>query len=163
MMKNITPGPKIFDAAGDPHQSALVTSIYLVFVLANLALIPIGMLAIKVGEYLVQVPRRALLPLIVVFCIVGSYGMSASYFDVWVMLIMGIVGFIFERWKFPLGAIVLGLIMGGPLEHRLMQCLSKSNEWTSFFASPISLSLGFVCILLWLLPIFRRFLPGSRA
>jgi putative tricarboxylic transport membrane protein len=153
MMKNITPGPKIFDSAADPHQSALVTSIYLVFILANLALIPLGMLSIYAGGYLVRIPRRVLLPLIVVFCTVGSYAMSASYFDVWVMLIMGIVGFFLERWKFPLGAIVLGLIMGGPLEHRLMQCLSKSSEWTSFFASPISLSLGLVCVLLWVLPI----------
>lgn len=156
LMKNITPGPKIFDATANAHQAALVTSIYIIFVISNLILIPIGIAAIRAGSWLIQIPRRILLPMIVVFCTVGSYSMSASYLDVWVMLVMGLLGFVLEKWKFPLGPIVLGLIMGGPMEHRLLQCLSKSTEVSSFFASPISLGLGFVCIALWLSPFVLR-------
>lgn len=155
MMKNITPGPKIFDGAEQPHQAALVTSIYITFVLAHVILIPWGILAIRAGSSLIRIPRRILLPLIVVFCVMGSYSMSASYFDVWVMLFMGIIGFLLEKRKFPLGPIVLGLIMGGPLEHRFLQCLSKSTSVGSFFSGPISIGLGIICLLLWFAPLLR--------
>lgn len=163
MMKNITPGPNIFDAAAAPHQAALVSSIYIVFVIASLMLIPLGIAAIHAGSWLIRIPRRILLPLILMFCIVGSYAMSASYFDVWIMLAMGLVGFFFEKWKFPLGPIVLGLIMGGQLEHRLLQCLSKSTSISSFFASPISIGLGLACILLWLAPVALRHLSPQKS
>lgn len=162
MMKNITPGPNIFDAATSPHQAALVSSIYIVFVIASLMQIPLGIAAIHAGSWLIRIPRRILLPLIVVFCIVGSYAMSASYFDIGIMLAMGLVGFFFEKWKFPLGPIVLGLIMGGSLEHRLLQCLSKSSSISSFFASPISLGLGISCILLWVAPLVLRRVSGKK-
>ena len=127
LMKNITPGPGFFDAGENPEQAALVTSIYITFVVANLMLIPIGLAAIRVGSFLIQIPRRILLPLIVLFCTVGSYSMSGNYFDVWVMLAMGVFGFFLEAHKVPLGPIVLGLIMGGQLEHRFLQCLT--NRW----------------------------------
>jgi TctA family transporter len=152
LMKNITPGPGIFDASANPHQATLVTSIYVTFVIANLLLIPLGLAAIRVGSLLVNIPRRVLLPLIVLFCVVGSYAMSGSYFDVWVMLAMGLLGFVFESCRIPLGPIVLGLIMGGQLEHRFLQCLTRSAELKDFFASPISIVLALICLASWVLP-----------
>lgn len=153
LMKNITPGPGIFDATENPQQAVLVVSIYLVFVLANLVLLPFGWWAIRGGSLLIQIPRRILLPLIVMFCIVGSYAMSGSYFDVWVMLLMGVLGFVLERFQVPLGPIVLGLIMGAPLEHRFLQCLTASTDMTSFFSRPIALALVLLLALLWLAPL----------
>ena len=69
------------------------------------------------------------------------------------MLAMGLVGFVMEQGTLPLGPIVLGLIMGGLMEHRLLQCLSKSTAITSFFASPISVAIALTCLLLWLAPL----------
>ncbi|MCA9131990.1 MAG: tripartite tricarboxylate transporter permease [Planctomycetales bacterium] len=163
LMKNITPGPGIFDASQHPQQAALVTSIYVTFVLANLLLLPLGLLAIRGGSLLIRIPRRILLPLIVLFCTLGSYAMSGSYFDVLVMLAMGLFGFVLERRRVPLGPIVLGLIMGGQLEHRFLQCLSKSTEIGTFFASPISLLLGSTCLGLWLVPVLLRRVSLKRA
>ena len=118
LMKDITPGPGIFDMAENPQQAVLVTSIFVTFVVANLILIPIGLAAIRAGSLLIRIPRRVLLPIIVIFCTLGSFSMSGSYFDVWIMLAMGLLGFLLERHHVPLGPIVLGLIMGGELEHR---------------------------------------------
>ena len=151
-MKNITPGPGIFDATKNPDQATLVTSIYVTFVVANLMLIPLGLVAIRAGSVLIQIPRRILLPLIVLFCIVGSYSMSGSYFDVWVMLAMGVFGFFLEKKRIPLGPIVLGLIMGAQVEHRFLQCITRSSDVRAFFGSPISIGLGLACIGLWLVP-----------
>lgn len=153
MMKNITPGPGIFDATENPQQAALVSSIYVVFLLANILLIPIGLAAIRAGGLLIRIPREVLLPIILLFCVLGSYSMSGSYFDVWVMLAMGILGFFLERFAIPLGPVVLGLIMGGQLEHRFLQSISTDSSIGAFFAGPISICLGLLCLALWSSPV----------
>jgi putative tricarboxylic transport membrane protein len=150
MMKNLQPGPEIFE-----KQAVLVHSLYLVFVLANLALLPAGFLAVRASGRLVRVPRHTLLPIIVLFCVLGSYAIAGSYFDVGIMLVMGVLGFILERWQVPLGPIVLGIILGGPLEERFIQAMTASGGViTVFFARPSAAVLGVLAIAIWLLPAF---------
>lgn len=162
MMKNITPGPEIFDATKNPGQATLVVCLYASFVLANLLLVPIGLLAIKLGGQLIRVPRGSLLPLVVVFCIVGSYSISASYVDVWIMLAMGVFGFLLERRGVPLAPIVLGLILGGPLEHRFLQSVTTSTNPLAFLNSGISVALALACAGVLLAPLLTRRAPLAR-
>jgi len=153
LMKNITPGPEIF-----VKQASLVYGIYLIFILANLVLIPVGFVAIKAGGYIVRIPRRVLLPIILLFCILGSYALNASYFDVGTMLVMGLLGFVLERRKFPLAPIVLGLILGPPLEERFIQTVTGADGVLSAFFNPerpVALGLGLVFVALWILAITR--------
>ena len=113
-------------------------------------LIPVGLLAIKAGGTMVRVPRRILLPLILMFCIVGAYAVNASYFDVAVMLAMGVLGFLLERREIPLGPVVLGIILGGPLEERFVQALSGTEGVLSaLFGRPLAAGLGALCIAIW--------------
>ncbi len=164
LMKNIRPGPDIFDATENFEQAALVYSIYVTFVLANLILIPLGMIAIRTGSMLVHIPRNIMLPAIVVFCIVGSFSLNASYFDVTVMLAMGVLGFTLERFRVPLGPVVLGIILGGELEHKFLQCLAKSTSPSAFMSSWICQLLAVACLLLWFTPaIIRRLKKGDAA
>lgn len=160
MMKNITPGPQIF---ASETQSVLVAGIYLTFILANLILIPVGFLAIRSGSHLVRIPRRILIPSIVLFCIVGSYAINGSYFDVGVMLAMGVLGFLLERHGVPLGPVVLGIILGGRLEQTFIQNLTKSDSLWDFFARPVAGFLGLVCVLLWLSPLLVSLWRRHRA
>lgn len=162
LMKNITPGPAIFDAAEQPTQATLVASIFITFVIANLMLIPIGIAAIRAGAFLIRIPRRILLPLILLFCMVGSYAMSCSYFDIWLMLALGLLGFALEKYRFPLGPVVLGLILGNQVEHRFIQCITKSSDPMDFFGSSISVSLGVVCILLWCAPLLSMWQRNGK-
>ena len=74
-----------------------------------------------------RVPRRTLLPVIVMFCVLGSYAIGGSYFDVGLMLGMGLLGFVLERWQVPVGPVVLGIILGGPLEERFIQAMTASG------------------------------------
>ncbi len=150
LMKNITPGPQIFT---DETQSVLVYGIYITFILANLVLLPLGFLAIKAGYSLVRIPRRILIPSILLFSIVGAYAINGSYFDIWVMLAMGLMGFILEENGTPLGPVVLGIILGGKLEQTFIQSLIKSDSFLDFFSRPIAGLLGVTCILLWLTPL----------
>ncbi len=162
LMKNITPGPEIFDPTHDPGQARLVYAVFLVFLLSNLVLVPVGALAIRAGGLLIRVPRQILLPVIVLFCVVGSYAMSANYFDVWVMLGMGLLGFILESRGVPLAPIVLGLILGGPLEHKFIQCITKDASPQAFLGSGISIVLATLCVLLWFGPTLRTLVLPHR-
>ncbi|MCA9203662.1 MAG: tripartite tricarboxylate transporter permease [Planctomycetales bacterium] len=156
LMKNITPGPNIFDADSPDNQLTLVFSLYIVFALANLVLLPLGLLAIRGGTLLIRIPRRVLLPLVLMFCIVGSYALNASYFDVGVMLTLGLLGFVLERFAVPLGPVVLGIILGGELEHKFIQCLTKSDSFAEFGESLISKLLILAIAALWLGPLAMR-------
>lgn len=154
LMKNITPGPQIFT---NEQQSVLVYGIYITFILANLLLLPLGALAIRASRHLLRVPPRILVPAIVLFCIVGAYSISGSYFDIWVMLAMGILGFVLEWKEVPLGPVVLGIVLGGKLEQTFIQSLTKSDSLLDFFSRPVAGFLGLACMLLWLAPLL-----GSR-
>jgi TctA family transporter len=100
-----------------------------------------------------RVPRHTLLPIIVLFCVLGSYSIGGSYFDVALMLAMGLLGFVLERWDVPVGPIVLGIILGGPLEERFIQAMTASRGSLSvFFARPAAAVLGLAAIVVWLLP-----------
>jgi TctA family transporter len=144
-MKNLKPGPEIFE-----QQGALVYSIYLIFILANLVLLPVGWCAVKLGREVMRIPRRVLLPVILLFCIVGSYAVNGSSFDVILMLAFGLLGVVCERFKISIGALVLGLILGGPLEERFVQTLAGGQgSPAAFFDRPLALVLAVVCLLLW--------------
>ncbi|MHC4879175.1 MAG: tripartite tricarboxylate transporter permease [Planctomycetota bacterium] len=159
LMKNVSPGPDIFQNA---EQLPIVYSIYLTFILANLLLIPLGFLAIRLGSQIVRVPGYIILPLILMACIVGSFAINSNYFDVYVMLCMGLLGFGLERFGVPLGPVVLGIILGPRLEETFVQSLTKSDSLTAFFSRPIAAGLGVVCIVVWLWPLVSRLLRRSR-
>jgi TctA family transporter len=145
LMKNVTPGPKVF-----AEQASLVYSIYLLFLLANLVLLPVGLAAIKLGGIIVRVPRRLLLPVIVLFCVTGAYALNGSMFDVGVMLAMGVLGFVLERRGLPLGPVVLGILLGGPLEERFIQALTGAGgSVTGLVNRPVAALFACVCTVLW--------------
>ncbi|MEX0642510.1 MAG: tripartite tricarboxylate transporter permease [Pirellulales bacterium] len=152
LMKNVKPGPEIFE-----KQAVLVYSLYILFILSNLVLLPIGLLAIKAGGYIVRVPQRVLLPMILLACVVGAYAVNESFFDIGIMLGMGILGFVLERWQIPIGPIVLGIVLGGPLEERFIQTLTGADgSPLAFFDRPLSAIFGMAAIGLWGSLIFFR-------
>lgn len=158
MMKNVTPGPAIFE-----NQPSLVYSIYLVFILANLVMLPIGFLAIRLGASIVTIPKQFLLPLIVLFCITGAYALNGSLVDVTMMLVMGLVGYGLSRNGFPLGPVVLGLVLGGPLEERLIQSLTAAGgSPLGLVNRPIAIVLAFVAAMM-AFGIFRTSIRERRS
>ena len=95
-LKNLNPGPMIFQ-----QQAELVTAIFIVFFLANIIMVPFGWLAIKASVPMLRVPRTILMPVILMFCIVGAFSITNSAFAVSVMLAFGVLGFLMEENGFP--------------------------------------------------------------
>jgi TctA family transporter len=146
MMKNLKPGPDIFTV-----HSTFVYSLYLLFVLANLVLLPVGLLAIRLGKNILRAPRRILMPAILLACVLGSYAINGSHFDIGVMLVMGVLGFVLERREIPLGPIVLGIILGGPLEERFVQTATGAGgSLLGFVNRPLAALLAACLLGLWI-------------
>ena len=148
-MKNLNPGPTIFI-----NNPVAVYSIFLVFILANLLMIPLGFLTIKVAKKLLRVPRNILMPLILLFCVVGSYAINNSVFDVGVMLVFGLLAYLMEENGYPVAPAILGVVLGGMLEENFITSMIKSDgRLMAFFDRPIAAGLGVLTILVWLSPL----------
>ena len=153
-MKGLRPGPQIFE-----EHAPLVYALYVVFMLANLLMIPLGYLAVRFSGSLLRVPRNILMPVILLFCIVGSYAINNSLFDVGVMVAMGILGFFMERNGFPVAPVVLGIVLGPIVEKNFMFSVIKTNwQFGEFFTRPISAILLVICLITWGYALFRPLL-----
>lgn len=156
--KGITPGPDIFT-----EQGALVNAIFMVFVLANLLLLPLGLMAIKGAGRLLAVPTGILYPLILMFCIVGAFSANNTMFDVWVMLGLGLVGVFLMENDFPLGPLILAFILGPIIESNFMRSILKSNgDLIAFVDRPIAMVLAMLAILTWTLIIASGIWRGRK-
>lgn len=161
-MKGMNPGPTIFmDGSG------LIYALFIVFFIANLIMLPIGYAAIKSAKVFILTPRKILMPIILCFCIVGAFSINNAITDVWIMLLIGVVGSLLVRCDFPMAPAILGLVLGTTLENSFMSSMLKSNgDLLSFFSRPISAGLGALVILLWFSPLltmaYKKF-KNSRA
>jgi len=154
-MKGLRPGPMIFQQTPE-----ILYAVYVTFILANLLLIPFGLLAIKAGTQMLRVPRNMLMPAILMFCIVGSFAINNTTFDVGIMLGTGVLAYFMEANNIPVAPAVLGLVLGRLLEDSFMVSMIKSDwDLTAFFHRPVSAILGVVTIILWSSP----FIAALRA
>ena len=150
-MKGMNPGPSVF-----LQNPQFIYAVFIIFVLANLLMLPFGWLAIKSGKQILRVPRNVLLPVILIFCVVGAYAMTNSVFGIWIMLIMGVVGWLMEEHKFPIAPAILGLVLGEMFEQNFMTSMIKADgNALFFFQRPIAAALGVVTLLIWATMIWR--------
>jgi len=152
-MKGLRPGPMIFQQTPE-----ILYAVYVTFILANLVLIPFGFLAIKAGSQILRIPRNMLMPAILMFCIVGSFAINNTTFDVGVMLACGILAYFMEANDIPVAPAILGIVLGRLLEDSFMVSMIKS-EWdpSVFFHRPVSAVLGVITVILWSGPFIAAF------
>ncbi len=147
-VKGMNPGPTVF-----LDQPELIYAVFVSFFLANLLLLPLGLMAIKSSKQLLRVPRSILMPLILMFCIVGTFAVNNTVFGVAIMLVLGLVAYLMEENGFPIAPAILGLVLGGLLEDSFMTSMIKADgDLLTFFERPIAAVLGVVTIAVWLTP-----------
>lgn len=148
-MKNLNPGPTIFI-----HAPQNVYAIFLIFLLANLLMLPLGWAIIKAARHVLKVPRRVLMPIILLFAMVGAYAINNNLFDVLIMLAFGLLGFFLEENEFPVAPIILGIVLGPMLEANFVASMIKADgSIIGFVNRPIAAVLAglTLAILLWTL------------
>ena len=151
-LKDLNPGPMLF--VNNPQN---IYAVFLVFALAQLLLLPFGWVAIKAAKRILRIPAAVLMPLILLFCVVGSFAINNSMFGVIVMGVAGVLAFFMERWGFPVAPTILGVVLGTMLEEQFFSSLIKADgNFLAFFERPIAGVLGVVVLLIWCWPLLRR-------
>ena len=151
-VKGMNPGPTVF-----LEQPELIYAVFISFFVANIMLLPLGYVAIKSSKQLLRVPRTILMPIILMFCIVGTFAINNTVFGVGIMLVLGLVAYLMEENGFPIAPAILGLVLGGLLEDSFMTSMIKANgHFIAFFERPVAGVLGVVTIAFWLAPLFMH-------
>jgi len=134
MMHGLRPGPLLFQ-----NNRTEVCAMYAALTLSLLPLRVYRVALIRVFARIVQVRQSYLVPGILLFCLVGSFALNNSVFDLKVAIAFGLLGFIMQRYRYPVAPMVLGLILGPLVEDRLRQSLVMSQgNWLIFITRPVS-------------------------
>jgi TctA family transporter len=157
-MKNLNPGPTLF-----VDNAASVYAVFLLFILANLLMLPFGWAAIKSFKQVLRLPRKALLPCILVFCILGAFAINNSVVGIGMMLGFGILAWLMEENGIPVAPAILGMVLGTLLEEHFITSMIKSDgNPLAFFDRPISGTLAATMIALIVIPTLARLLVRKR-
>jgi putative tricarboxylic transport membrane protein len=133
-MKGLNPGPTLFT-----ERASSMYALYLIFILANITMIPLGILMIKLATRILRAPRAAVMPVILVLCAVGAFATGNNLFAVILVGVFGCLGFVMERNGYPVAALVLGIVMGNMVEQNFITSLIKSDgDLLPFFERPVS-------------------------
>ena len=163
MLWGLRPGPLLFEK--NPELVwGLIASMYI----GNVLLLILNLPLIGLWVRLLSVPPRILMPLILLFCFTGTYAVSSNPFDLWVMVIFGVLGFVLQRYGYPVAPIVLGLILGPMLETHFRRALIISRgDYAIFLQRPIAAGLITVAAVYLLLPLlswaWRRWRVAASA
>jgi len=157
-IKGLNPGPTVF-----MQKAPEMYAIFVVFILANLLMIPLGYAAIKGAKQLLRAPRELLMPVILVFCIVGAFAINNSLFGVVLMLAFGLIAYVMEENGFPVAPAILGMVLGAMLEENFISSMIKSDgRLLAFFERPIAGALGALTMLIVAWPLARAWLRRNR-
>lgn len=136
LIQGVTPGPMVFQESG-PIVYALFAGLFITSFL-NLAA---GRFIIKGAKYILRIPANLLFPVIIALCVIGTYAVDNSLFDVKVMLFFGFLGYALRRFGFPLASMLVAFVLGPMLENGLRQSLIMSRgDISVFFTRPISMA-----------------------
>jgi TctA family transporter len=156
-IKGLNPGPTVF-----MEKAPEMYAIFFVFILANLLMIPLGVAAIKGAKQLLRAPREVLMPVILLFCVVGSFAINNSLFGVVLMLVFGLVGYVMEENGFPVAPAILGMVLGTMLEEHFISSMIKADgRLLGFFERPIAAGLGALTLAVLAWPILRAWMQRS--
>ena len=145
------PGPRLFE-----QSPQLVYSIIFACLFATIMMGVLMTFSMKLFAKLANVPRTHLLPMILVFCVVGSFAIANRWFDVWVMLAFGGIGFLLERWRIPLAPLVIGFVLGPIAEENLSAGLMSTNgSWWPVITEPKSLLFLIIALILVIVPLLK--------
>jgi putative tricarboxylic transport membrane protein len=135
IMNGLTPGPLLFS-----QHAAFVWAVIASLYIGNVILLILNLPLVGWWAKLLKIPYNILVVFILVFCIIGGYSLNNSMFDVGVMILCGLLGYVFKKLDFPLAPAILTLILGPMMERSLRESLSLSQgDYSIFFTRPISL------------------------
>jgi putative tricarboxylic transport membrane protein len=150
LIHGLRPGPQLFVERLD-----FVAIVYVALLLAILLTLLFGLVGIRAFARILNAPKNVLMTAVAMLCVVGSYAVRNSVFDVLVMIASGAIGYLMHRVKMPVAPVVFGLILGPLLEENIRRSLIVNGDWWVFVTRPISLVLLLISIFALIYPAWR--------
>jgi putative tricarboxylic transport membrane protein len=144
----LQPGPRLFETSAE-----VVWHIMAAILIANLLIIPVGLIGFRFFVRVLDVPRHLLIPALFVLAVVGTYALSNQWFDVVIMLALGAAGFLMMLASIPVYPAVIGVILGPLLESEMRRALVISGgDWSTFVTRPASAVILSIALIALVLP-----------
>lgn len=135
IIQGLTPGPLLFEQNPD-----IVYGLFSAMIVGNILLLVIGLMGIKFYSKIIDIPKKFMLPCILVLSTIGSYSMNNSVFDIYITLFFGIIGYIMTKIKIPTSPIVLSIILGPMLETNLRKSIIMyEGSFRFLYSRPITI------------------------
>ncbi|MGF1477385.1 MAG: tripartite tricarboxylate transporter permease [Geminicoccaceae bacterium] len=151
ILHNIQPGPILFLTNG-----SFVWALIAAYLVANILMFLIMTVSVRWIARLIVFDKAILLPIIFVSCVVGAYALSNRMYDVWVVIVFGVIGFFLDRAKVPLGPFVIGFVLARIFEGELRSSLQMSDSgiW-GIFDRPIATSFLVISLAMLIWPFIQ--------
>lgn len=158
MMFNITPGPLLFEQRPEIAWG-LIASMFV----GNIALLVMNLPMIGLFVRLLSIRQAYLVPVIVMLTFIGIYSIHGDSFDLFFMVVLGVIGFILRKLHFSLAPVILGLVLGEVLEENLRRALSISGgDWNILLNGPMTYGLAVATVLAIVAPLSMRVLKKRK-
>lgn len=157
MIQGLTPSPFLMR-----DNAPLLYALFIALLVSNVFVFGIAHVYLKFAPRVREVPNSILIPVIMLFCVAGSYAFNNTMFDVKVMLLFGLLGYVMKKYGFSTPTMLIAFILGQLFERKVRQALSMSGGSLSiFFTRPISLAF-FLLTVLFLVGLFLRYRKSVR-
>ena len=134
LIHGVKPGPMIMI-----ESPQFVYDVVAMMLIATIGIFIYGLVLTKLLVQVLRVPTTIIVPMLFVLCVVGTYALSSRLFDVWTMLLFGVLGYVLRKYQFPVAPLVLGIVLGDLMEKSLRRGLVLSDgDLLPFISRPIS-------------------------
>jgi putative tricarboxylic transport membrane protein len=156
MLQGVQPGPQVFVS-----QPELIYAIFASVFVSLIGMCLLGYFAIKALVKVLDFPEAAVSSFVVMFCFIGALAARNNINDLWTIVAFGAVGYLFEKFRFPIAPMVLGTILGPLAENYFLTAMiSAEGDWTTFFTRPVSAVLMLFSAVTLLYPTYRNWRDG---
>jgi len=158
LLHGLQPGPQVFETS-----SHIVYAVFASVFVGVIGMCLIGYFAARYLVRILELPEVIVSAYVVMCCILGAFAARNNITDVWLIVVFGVVGYLCERWRFPVAPMVLGVILGPLAETNFMTTMiSFDNDWTVFLTRPISGSIMVLALVTLLYPLLRHLRRRTR-
>jgi putative tricarboxylic transport membrane protein len=158
LLHGLQPGPQVFETS-----SHIVYAVFASVFVGVIGMCLIGYFAARYLVRILELPEVIVSAYVVMCCILGAFAARNNITDVWLIVVFGVVGYLCERWRFPVAPMVLGVILGPLAETNFMTTMiSFDNDWTVFLTRPISGTIMALALVTLLYPLLRHLRRRTR-
>ena len=116
----------------------LVGAIYASLLIGAVIMVLCNLLLVRWFAKISLIPQQILVPVVLMLCAIGAYALNNNLFDIWVLFIFGIIGYLLWKAEVPLTPLILGVVLGDNLERQLFRALELNESWMTFLTRPLS-------------------------